>query len=126
MLRWHLLMSVMCYLWGPHCLIEPMIYSHVAIGIVYSIEVCCCCVAMWHWVLRWLCHGLPRGMLVGPTCQISIVVGLTWLRWTNDVLPRGTLFLPLILYEHVCLGPPVCTQKCFYPQVIPREVLIKS
>jgi hypothetical protein len=25
-----------------------MVCNHVAIGIVYSAEVCCCCIAMWH------------------------------------------------------------------------------
>jgi hypothetical protein len=48
-------MSAMCYLWGPHCLIEPMIYNHVAIDIVYSAEVCCCYVALGvNMALPWL------------------------------------------------------------------------
>jgi hypothetical protein len=41
-------------------------------------------------VLRWLCHCLPRGILVGPTCQVSVVVGPTWLRWTNRRVSCGT------------------------------------
>jgi hypothetical protein len=41
-------------------------------------------------VMRWLCHCLSRGILVGPTCQVSVVVGPTWLRWTNEVLTRDT------------------------------------
>jgi hypothetical protein len=53
-----------------------MTNCHVLLEIVQSAEVCCCCVAMWHWVLRWLYHGLPHGMLVGPTYQVSMVVGL--------------------------------------------------
>jgi hypothetical protein len=71
--------------------------------------------------VTWPSSSLPRGMLVGPTCQVCIVVGSTWLRWTNEVLPHDTLSLLLILYVYVCLRPPVCTQKCFYHQVVPRE-----
>jgi hypothetical protein len=114
MLRWHMSMGVMCHLWGLYCLIEPMVYSHVAISVIWSAKVYCCCVAMWHWVLRWLCHGLPCGMLVGPTCQVSIVVRPTWLRWTNEVLPRGTFFLSLILR----------VQHVWNPQFAPRSVAI--
>jgi hypothetical protein len=75
------------------------------------------------WVVRWTCHGLPRGMLVGPTCQVSVVVGPTRLRWTNEVLTRGTDMLrwpnevltrgTLSLFSNsvcVSLGSPICTQ----------------
>jgi hypothetical protein len=33
----------------------------------------------------------------GPTCQVSMVVGPTWLRWTNGRLPCGTDMLRWLL-----------------------------
>jgi hypothetical protein len=48
MLRWLLLMSAMCHLWGLCFLIGPIVYSHVAVGVIWSAEVYCCYAAMWH------------------------------------------------------------------------------
>jgi hypothetical protein len=97
------------------------------------------CFHVAHGGVRWTCQSLPRGMLVGPTCQVSIVVGPTWLRWTNRRLPCGTDMLrwpnevltrvTLSLFSDsvcVCLGSPVCTQMSLCPQVAPRVILIKS
>jgi hypothetical protein len=66
-------------------------------------------------------------------CHVALgaEVALPWLAtWhvsgANEVLPRGTLFLPLFLRVYACLEPPVCTQKYIYPHIVPREALIKS
>jgi hypothetical protein len=65
-LRWHLLMNVMCHLWDPHCLIAPMTNYYVSLGIVQSAEVCCCCVVMWldlvMWLMMWTSWWVPRDM----------------------------------------------------------------
>jgi hypothetical protein len=101
--------------------------------------VCCGCVAMWHWVLRWLCHSLPRGMLVGLTCQVSMVVGPTQLRWTNRRVPHGTSWLSWpnrelprdtgvaagFLNLHPFLSPN-CTQIGFVPKLYLEKLVIKS
>jgi hypothetical protein len=117
-------MNVMCHMWGPRLLVAPMTNCHVLLGKVQSAEVCCCYVAMWHLVLRWLCHGLPRGMLVGPTCQVNMVVGPTQLRWTNKRAPRGTSWLSW-LNDELTRGTGVaagffltCALSCL--QIAPR------
>jgi hypothetical protein len=43
--------------------------------------------------VTWPSRRLPRGMLVGPTYQVSPVVGPTHLRWTNRRVPRGSSWL---------------------------------
>jgi hypothetical protein len=145
MLRW-LCSVVPCGL--VHCDVAPMASCHMALE-CWGVMLQCChvthggvrCAAV---VLpcgtgrvRWTCQSLPRGMLVGPTCQVSMVVGPTWLRWTNGVLTRGTEVAQwdadtchtLSLFSDsvcICLGSPVCTQMSLCPQVAPRIALIKS
>jgi hypothetical protein len=100
---------------------------------------CCCCVSMRHWVLRWLYHSLPRGILVGPTCQVSLVVGPTqlrwtdrrvprgtsWLRWTNGRLPCGTDIVAGFLSWRPFLSP-YCTQIGSVPKLYLEKLVIKS
>jgi hypothetical protein len=49
-----------------------------------------CCAAMWHINAEVALPRLAMWHVGGPTCQVSLVVGPTWLRWTNGVLTRGT------------------------------------
>jgi hypothetical protein len=134
MLRWHKAVNAMCL--GPlWCGTNDQLPCGT--GVLRCVVAVLPCGML---VLRWTCQGLPRGMLVGPTCQVSIVVGPTWLRWTNEVLTRGTdtprwpnkvltrgiLSLSLSLfsdYVSVCLRSPVWTQMSLCPQVAPRWTL---
>jgi hypothetical protein len=78
--------------------------------------------------------ALPCGMLVGPTCQVILVVEPTQLRLTNKRVPCGTSWLSWPNRELPC-GTSVATgffelapfpvsrlhpdRLC--PQVVPRE-----
>jgi hypothetical protein len=77
------------------------------------------------WV-RWTIDWLPRGTVVGLTCQVTRArVGPTC--WHG---PIGLWHVPhslssVILYS-MCFLRPICTQSCCCPQVVPRVTLIKS
>jgi hypothetical protein len=140
MLRW-LCSVVPCGL--VHCDVAPMASCHMALE-CWGVMLQCCHVAHGRVRcaaavlpcdterVRWTCQSLPRGMLVGPTCQVSMVVGPTWLRWTNGALTRGTevaqwnadtchtlsllwfcvyMFGISSLHPHESLSPS-CTQGC--------------
>jgi hypothetical protein len=43
--------------------------------------------------VTWPNGGLPRGMVVGPACQVCKGAGPTLVRWTNGCLPRVIVLL---------------------------------
>jgi hypothetical protein len=83
--------------------------------------------------------ALPRGMSVGPTCQVSMVVGptqlrltnrrvpcdISWLSWPNRELPHGTGvavgFLNLLHFMS-----PDCTRIGSVPKLYLEKLVIKS
>jgi hypothetical protein len=78
--------------------------------------------------------------MVGPTCQVTcVMVGPTVVRWTNEVLTRGTDMLrwsnevltrgTLSLFSDsvcVCLRSPIRTQQYIIPKLHPDKSLIES
>jgi hypothetical protein len=137
MLRWLLLISAMCHLWGLCCLTGPIAHSHVAVSMIGSAEVGCCYAAMWH-VEGWggpvrVCHVAcwwgPHVRSVWwwgpPGWGGPIGCWHVALRWPSEMLTRVTLSLPSDSVC-ICLGSPVCTQMSLCPQIAPRAALIKS
>jgi hypothetical protein len=61
--------------------------------------------------MRWPYHGLPRGTVVGPTCQVACArVGPTWVMWSNRGLTHGMLELMWLHTVLPCVswGPTLC------------------
>jgi hypothetical protein len=133
MLRWHLLMSAMCHLWGPYCLIGPIVYSHVAVGVIWSAEVCCYYDAMWHvggevdlsWPATWHVGGAHMSGQCSGGAHIAEVDQWgadTWYwhaevaQWGADTShPLSLLWFYVCMFEIPNLHPvvylsPSCTQ----------------